>query len=565
MKNFTLVLLLLISVTLNAQFLNKVNSEPLEGLVFGNPVLDQQIMIYQAQKDNHYSLWSLNINTKTKEKLITFEGGQRAQQITALNGLFYFVVSAINSDRLLWQTDGTQTGTKQVSTQPLGSNGFFTVVGGALLAQAEDASMLQLLNNTLVRRELSFDSVKQICAFSSEDIVVFAHNEESGIYSLKRLDGDSFVDVFEVTTNPISNVKYTFANDTCYFSCLMESTNLSKIVKITSSDEYAVLPLDHEIPEVSSLFSHDGMLFVVAGSEPTPNKIYRLSGNLTSFDREVTVLDGFYISSAAPKNHLISIVVSEDRFEGYSIHGFLDADLNAVPSYFNLSQFNMNNAHEIGSEVVIGFNTYENDTLIQRIKADNEVSLLSIKNFGFRQIISSDNGQELYLTLTNEKTRTTDIYSLSEKPVLNDLINGAWIEPDVISQGLVIQKGRRLDGSDYLFATFYTFDQGEPLWLAGDSNLPPEQRELTMNLFAYNGLQLFEYDQTANRELFGEMVLELENCNTIKVTIASENYNDSFPFYRIDDSSYNHLCADINPLDFESANKLDTFLEKGHE
>jgi hypothetical protein len=167
--------------------------------------------------------------------------------------------------------------------------------------------------------------------------------------------------------------------------------------------------------------------------------------------------------------------------------------------------------------------------------------------------------------LHDDKTGKSNIYSYNDQPMLNDLINGIWHEPDIINQGLVIQKGRRQNGSEYVFTTFYTFDQGEPLWLAGVSDLLPEQQQLEITLYQYDGPQLFQYDVTPDRTVFGRLTLEMETCDQLKATISSDDYNQSINLYRIDDTTYKHLCVDIQPLTLDGTNKVNNLLENGHE
>jgi hypothetical protein len=318
-----------------------------------------------------------------------------------------------------------------------------------------------------------------------------------------------------------------------------------------------------DIPAISHFFSHQNRLYVVAGNGYIFNSIYRLTPDLTGHDATITINDFYDFSSTRTVNQLIATVVSGREFESPSTELMLDRDLNVIDTFYTYSVIRSSTATATMSEIILG-TTSTNGSIIQRINADNQVLITSINDHQFLGLISNSNSADFYLKLHDDNTGKSNIYSYNDQPRLNDLINGIWHEPDIINQGLVIQKGRRQNGSEYVFTTFYTFDQGEPLWLAGVSDLLPEQQQLEITLHKYEGIQLFEYNNTPNSEVFGQLNIEMKTCNRIYATFNSEPYNLSFNLYRIDDKSFDYLCNQFTPMSIDS-NQSETIMEQSND
>jgi hypothetical protein len=556
MRQLSVLMILLVTFSVNGQYLNPIVEELKEGVYNGSAVLTDTHLIYQAQKDGNRSLWSMDLNTKIKEEILV----GTARSIITLNNLVYFSVQSEDSNYHLWSTDGTAENTKKTNDTVI--DGLIYINGGHLFAQNQQMQLLQLRDQQLINLELRLSSPNNLCAFENNDLIVLPESSEPNTYALIRISGDTISEIYNFTSESSIQPQFTYFNDTCYFS--YKDQDGLKTVILPETGEVTLYSPPSDIPAISHFFSHQNRLYVVAGNGYIFNSIYRLTPDLTGHDATITINDFYDFSSTRTVNQLIATVVSGREFESPSTELMLDRDLNVIDTFYTYSVIRSSTATATMSEIILG-TTSTNGSIIQRINADNQVLITSINDHQFLGLISNSNSADFYLKLHDDNTGKSNIYSYNDQPRLNDLINGIWHEPDIINQGLVIQKGRRQNGSEYVFTTFYTFDQGEPLWLAGVSDLLPEQQQLEITLYQYDGPQLFQYDVTPDRTVFGRLTLEMETCDQLKATISSDDYNQSINLYRIDDTTYKHLCVDIQPLTLDGTNKVNNLLENGHE
>ncbi len=570
MKLMAAILVLLATSPANSQFLNQINSPSEEGIYAFKAVLTETKLLYITEKNEADNLWSMDLTSKIKEPLFSLSENRIDWPLINLNNQIYFRMGLENRTPFLWRTDGTPENTRQVSETKL--TGDIKVRNGRLFSMNSQRKLVQLRNDELINYDINVPGFFAVCAFDENHFVVQTQNQSGDDYSLTRYDNGKITEVYNYSTTVLYQTSSNKFDDSCYFTIANSFFNQDElpptIISIPEQGEANEFSTASDLPTVAGLFSHQDRLYAIAGNDNNYDSIYRLTTDLTGYDATVT-LDGVTeFSFAYSTNHLITSYVKPNDADFATAFVFLDADLNTVPSYpssaFSAASF-FGHSEATVSDVIVGFNEGSVDTIIQSISPSNEVSVISIKNHRFRGVISNPNLSQFYLLLNNRNLGYSNIYSLNEKPVLNDLINGTWHDPDIINQGLVVQKGRRSNGSEYVFTTLYTFDQGEPLWLAGVSDLKAEQLQLEITLYQYDGPQLFQYGVTPNREVFGQLTLELETCDQLKITINSDDYNQSLSLLRIDDTSYKHLCVDITALTLDGNNKAELSLENDDE
>ncbi|MCB1582499.1 MAG: hypothetical protein KDI92_05490 [Xanthomonadales bacterium] len=524
-------------------------------------VMDENYLIYQTIQNNNHSLWSMNLESKAKEKIFSSSIGGISKLIKN-NGAFYFTAMNDSNKYNLWQTNGTLTSTHKISDIEL-ERGSINVVSDQLFTINTASQLLLFKNNELIEQDVFNPMISNICVFNSEEYIVEVRNEQNMTNVFKRYKNGVLNDVYVYDSRNGYAADLIRFKNSCFYSYRDNESNERLFVTIPKSGEAELFETEAEIPTISKLFTHNDRLYAIAGDDYIFKSIYRFTDDLKDTDATVTINNHYSFSHLFSNRDLISAWITQNQYEPVSTILFFDADLNSIPTFISFSQSYSDIPHDIGTDVVLGFDDYREETVIQTINAENEVSLITIKNYGFNRVVT--NGNEKYLYLSNDNSKTSNLYSLNDKPILNDLINGSWHEPDIGNQGLMVQKGRRHDGSEYIFVTLYTFDQGQPLWLAGVSDLIAEQTELEINLYQYNGLELFEYNATPNRKVFGQLKLEMETCDRLIMSINSDDYNKTFPLYRIDDSSYNHLCADIRTLTLDNKLSKNKYKEVIHE
>lgn len=110
-----------------------------------------------------------------------------------------------------------------------------------------------------------------------------------------------------------------------------------------------------------------------------------------------------------------------------------------------------------------------------------------------------------------------------DQPVFTGRMTGQWVADGLPATGLLLQVGEvpRQD-RNYLFAIWFTYLDGQPIWVASNKDIPLDTTEVTLDMAFYEGGQLFNRpgeftgaDLTG--EILGTMTVRVINCNAIEV------------------------------------------------
>ncbi len=562
MKAISTVILLVLTWSATGQYLTPIINEKAEGQYIGSSTMTDTKLIYQTKKDEIYHVWSMDLATKAKETIFTTDNHYPVSAFTIYNDFVYFTARNEVYERLLWRTDGTAANTTQISNEPLDEYGSLNIKGNQMFGINNQNQLLQLKNDSLVKLPITVSSIRHICVFGDDNFIVQTGSEASKNYTFKRLKDGVISNVYQYKANNNYQARFTPFKSNCFFRYFDYDDGL-KVIQIPLQGEAKTFSVHADIPPIKRIFTHLDRLYVIAGEEYNRNHVFRLTPDLLSYDASVSIYEGFLFGRPNSFNELMVSVVSQNQYEPFSYYVLMDADLNFIPHHYSFFQIPYGGPTAVGADVLLGTDSFYEDAVLERFKPNGELEILSIKDHFFRAIIS--NSADFYLLLSNDNFGSSNIYALTDQPNITTQINGNWIEPDIINQGLVVQQGQRQDGSEYVFTTLYAFNEGRPIWLAGASELTAEQQKLTIDLYEYDGLELFEHDATPARTAFGQLQLELETCDRLKASISSEIYNQSLNLYRVDDTSFKYLCAEIEPLFLESPNNTVINLEVGHE
>lgn len=235
-----------------------------------------------------------------------------------------------------------------------------------------------------------------------------------------------------------------------------------------------------------------------------------------------------------------------------------DKDLNPLPlnqSIFN-SPFNITQEFDIYQfqEFTMLANKHIQPSDNGLVKQYPELAYFSNQRFNARfnstQQIRLDHlnvnlsNQEVILTAYDFNTQKLGHYQINNQPKISQQINGNWYNNELNSQGFSISKGVRQDRSEYVFLTAYLFRDGQPLWLAGNVNLNNNSDTLTLDLYEFDGPQLFEPNQTANRSFFGQVELELISCHNLRAVIETDGQTYQLLLNRADNIYYKDWCQE---------------------
>jgi ELWxxDGT repeat protein len=548
MKTLMLLFIIFLGGHSHARFLSPIIDPEAEGRYAGISVMTADHLIYQTEKDQVHHLWSMDLDSQAKQNLISSNHRLGFRQLQVFGDAVYFVSIDEHNDRHLWRTDGSPANTRQISTEPLGgSNGQFTIRGNQLFTTNPQNQLLQLFGDQLVKRPVTVSSINHICVFSADHLIVQTGSGATGEYTFKRIQDGTTTNVYQYQAVNNFQAAFTAFRKQCYFRYHDADDGLT-IIQIPLEGPVTPYTQPADLPPVKHLFGHQNRLYVLAGNGHISNQMFRLTVDLSSFDASATLNEQFSFGEPGFFGDKLVSVATQNNFEPFSTYVVLDADLNILPRRYNYFQFAFGGgAVNFGADLLLGTDALsDDDAVLERFKANGELETLSIKDHHLSHLVG--NSTDFYLALSPDALGTLNLYALTDHPLLGPEISGAWIEPDIINQGLVVQHGQREDGSQYVFTTLYGMDDEEPLWLAGNNELTVGQQRLNMDLYQYDGLTLLETDATPSSTLFGQLQLEMTGCDQLSATITSPEQNHTLSLSRVDDRSYKHLCADIQPL-----------------
>lgn len=103
--------------------------------------------------------------------------------------------------------------------------------------------------------------------------------------------------------------------------------------------------------------------------------------------------------------------------------------------------------------------------------------------------------------------------------------SGQWVAEGLPRTGLVLQVGEIAPDRNFIFAIWFTYLDGEPIWLAGNTDISRfGDHEATIDLFSFEGGNLitdtgsFTAEQVSDN-YFGAMTLRVVHCNLLETDI----------------------------------------------
>jgi hypothetical protein len=110
-----------------------------------------------------------------------------------------------------------------------------------------------------------------------------------------------------------------------------------------------------------------------------------------------------------------------------------------------------------------------------------------------------------------------------DDPVLNGRFSGQWVRPGAPRQGLVLQVAEQVD-SNFVFAIFFTYLGGQPIWVVGNSDPPalaqPGPVTIAMSTLE-NGAFISDPNQPPTDNVAvddaGSITISVIDCNAIRV------------------------------------------------
>ena len=112
---------------------------------------------------------------------------------------------------------------------------------------------------------------------------------------------------------------------------------------------------------------------------------------------------------------------------------------------------------------------------------------------------------------------------------LHGRMSGTYTVPGKAATGLFLNIGELADDRNWLFATFFTYIDGNPIWIAGNTEgqLPGFDRAEIEMQYIEGGVMFTDptdfSEADVDRQFFGTLVLEAVDCNAIRLEYDFRN------------------------------------------
>ncbi len=543
---------------------NALTLNPLIEAPDGHRMLDQQPLLFNnhiifiTEKDNDYSLWTYDLADNSYSALQTFDQFNPSQELHIIGGYFYFRDG--NEPSRIWRSDGTSGGTKPVP-------GLITFKGGHLQPQ-NNLLFAQWGGEDTNTDIVGFDgdnyrnygvehhpNEQAVCAFSLNDVIIPSTNVFAGDEQhLVRYTGQNSIDYttdlpegFRIHENDV----WQFGNACFYFITGQASSQyFYDIWVIPESGDTFFLGERLGFSGISEVIRFKNSYFASGSDSEGVNQLIKLSPDLTQIEKHVY-----------PEDYLLyeTLTVSQDYLIAHERSGgnvsppvwttkYYDENLNLIAGLGGHFK-NVPKIYPTAVGETIYYGDYDIYTgLRQYIIAtdiDNIENGLVIKGQALEHVITHKSNEETYTLMRDQTSGIYAIHHLQQRPNMGSLSVGNWYNPDYQNQGMSIVEGLRDDGSRYLFVTLYLFRDGQPLWLAGTSNINYPQPTLDIELGEYSGLGLWQADTPAQVEKFADMTLSMDSCHQMMMnleTLDGQTFN--IALQRMVNNDINQFCKD---------------------
>ncbi len=516
---------------------------------FVNPVLINDLMIYQVNQYEAPALWSYN--TLTAESKLIFTGELEAiagaQRFIHRTDHWAYFVSGEDSERQLWQTDGTAAGTRPLTMSSPAAYAAFMTSRDDTMFTFSDSEQLVSTDGQVVVEHGTFDRrYISLCPFDVNDVIATRPINESDDLEIVRSNNGQVSTVSDVLPSDfeISFVVFYYINGTCYAN--VNSQGNVEVLVIPKNGEVRVVSQDMDLSRVYTIFTFDNRVYAGQNSgSGQPSSVSRFNEALDGFDAHFfNPPNGDIRSYRTLQNH---IIVETHQAGVREVHN-LKPDLTPNPELQGVNLLFPSAVYPTANRDLYQYNAtnsgFESSSLSFNIDPA-EPSALTLSDGWLYHIISNPKSEHVYFMLLDYLSKRVTTYALSATPDIDQSISGIWHDPEIQNQGIAITPGRRIDGSEYLFVTVYTYKNGQPLWLAGVGEVQLGQTSVELLLASYNGLDTFEAGFSANQEIFGSLKITMTGCNTLSAELnsnAGENY--ALSLSRINNINYSHLCID---------------------
>ncbi|WP_223786914.1 hypothetical protein [Marinicella meishanensis] len=496
-------------------------------------------------------LYAWDLDSQEIEKLVAGELVQSNDSPTYFkqdNTLFFLHKEA--GETKLWQTDGTPAGSALVYPE---------VVYPEFNTSNDLLYMVEAINNRYVVTDgqqavvhevaLVGNSINDLCAYTTNHIIGVSLVNDVLVLVRSDQGGTSTIDLVIPDDADDATIRLVGDETACYAMVpnFDDGTDLWRIAasgEITSLNDLLGANFTHD------LLMHEGRLYVrQSGGQAAGYEIKRLNqagdavdATFVDFDDPSLVITDWY--SVGP--YIAIDTTRPDDSDALVTTRLLARQLPDLPLALYHSRTKPLTARSTNSASLLT-NTYAQanglittNVLLNPFAADTLFLSLPL---GPDARVLADGQSDRIVVATNNM-----IYEIEDTPDIGTITKGAWIDPTLENQGLVIQVAQRNNGSEYVFVTGYTFLDGQPFWFAGNAELNRPISTLSVDVFQYDGIGLFAADATPNQTPFANLELTMTACDRLSANIVTSTDTYDLDLYRVDDRSHNQLCQNPRGL-----------------
>lgn len=518
------------------------------------PVLINDRILFAGRSPNGNALWALDINTLEKIELLRGYGNNGRVNFQRLADQIFFQFVADDSFvEEIWQSDGTVEGTRVFFS----SDAIFPAL---FLKQADGVFYSKNGNELLVSdgaraiiHPLDPLYNEGLCAFSAENIVIFNNIDESPQYRWSNGNEVVQLDLNQSQTNANFSTDVIKYDGACYFIApLSDADDGVGIWKINDEGQVSLVNTPADLGNnITQIVVHQGSMYATSrpgGNSFDEDNVFLLNSDLSAINASY---GSYYPATIASSGTYLSARFSAPTSPPTFAISFLTTDLQVVTTlsgagssqnssktplfYQNSEQWLMADPYFFG----------QNDDIKSLLFSPFSSAQLTLPlpEVESQFFIVSEDSDRVFIT-SYDKGRRGTLSEVVSSPKINSLIDGSWIEPNIENQGLMLRTGKRQDGSEYLVATVYTYNNGEQMWLAGNKNIETNMDAIELDLFAYSGLDFFEAGLDAEATPFGRIELRLTSCNRLDMQLNTPIGTENHSMYRIDDTTATRYCVD---------------------
>ncbi len=543
---FLLVLIPQQALTISTRLIETI---PLSDAASSQVMVLDEFMLYIKEDGDSDVVWSHNHTTGNKHMLFRADSSA-VDWLGKTNGVVVFVQHSDCCEKL-WRTDGTQTGTQAISTGVAELQSSFQ---GPWLIGTFDRNQIFRTNGVQAQvfevQRLHLDW--SACAFENGDFIfsqatasqsklfrvtgsqineigdqLTAGDEQMLFYGLNSQNNICFV--YQAIL-PSRRILYAINQTGTVQPIVIQGNNYQQVREIRydqGNDSYYVLLADEYNNDFRAAVSHidisTGAVLNTYEIEDRRFALYDLSLS------ESSVVLRFGTPNETPEIPKILFLDKQlrlqsdlpfDEITGLIINRWRDKDLLLfMPWYYA----------ETGT-----FYTVDSGSLS---------TAAPFSGFRGYDLDVSVNGQHAYLSGRSQDNNALVIHQLVSDPDIAEYTAGMWFDESRQNQGISINHGKRVDQSEYLFITVYTYADGQPVWFAAMVEIEPNMRSAEVPLFQFSGLNMWQQNMPAEQLRIGTLALKHHGCDQLNVSFTVGGGSQEFMVRRMHNVNFQNQCA----------------------